>query len=404
MSNPIIVIGAGQAAASFIAKLRGGNYEGRIVLIGDENQLPYQRPPLSKKYLLGQMELPRLLLRPQDWYDEHKVELKLGTKVDKINRETNSITMNSGETITYSHLMISTGSTPHWLPEKIGGRLNGIYTLRNLADVDQMKHEFEEGKKLLIVGGGYIGLEAAAVASGLGLDVTVVELADRILQRVASPATSDYFRTLHQENGVKILENTGLNDFKASDGHVSAASLSDGSELEVDFVITGIGVAPNTQLASESGIDMENGIAVNLQSQTSDPAIYSAGDCASFDYHGERIRLESVQNAVEQAENAALHILGETVNYQPIPWFWSDQYKTKLQIAGLNMGYTDTVTRQGKREGSSSIWYYKNEQFLAVDAMNDPIAYTMGRKILGAGNNIPKDAAADPAINLKDFT
>ena len=404
MSNPIIVIGAGQAAASFIAKLRGGNYEGRIVLIGNEKQLPYQRPPLSKKYLLGQMELPRLLLRPQEWYDDHQVELKLGINVEEINRETNSITLDSGETIEYSNLMLSTGSTPHWLPEKIGGRLEGIYTLRNLADVDQIKHEFAEGKKLLIVGGGYIGLEAAAVASGLGLDVTVVELADRILQRVASPATSDYFRSLHQQNGVTILENTGLNGFTGTNGRVSSATLNNGGELDVDFVITGIGVAPNIQLASESGLNIDNGIAVNLQSQTSDPAIYSAGDCASFEYQGQRIRLESVQNAVDQAENAALHILGETVDYHPVPWFWSDQYATKLQIAGLNMGYTDTVTRPGKREGSSSIWYYKDEQFIAVDALNDPIAYTMGRKILGAGNNIPKTAAADPTANLKHFS
>lgn len=404
MSDPIIVIGAGQAAASFIAKLRGGKYEGRIILIGDEDQLPYQRPPLSKKYLLGQMELPRLLLRPQEWYDDNNVELKLNTRVESIDRKAKSITLSSDQTLSYSHLMLATGSTPHWLPEKIGGRLEGIYTLRNLADVDQMKHEFAEGKKLLIVGGGYIGLEAAAVASGLGLDVTVVELAPRILQRVAAPATSDYFRALHQQNGVTILENTGLNSFEEKDGRVSAATLSDGSELAVNFVITGIGVAPNTQLASDADLDIDNGIAVNLQSQTSDPVIYSAGDCASFDYQGQRIRLESVQNAVDQAENAALHILGEAVDYQPTPWFWSDQYTTKLQIAGLNMGYTDTVTRPGKREGSSSIWYYKDEQFLAVDALNDPIAFTMGRKILGAGNNIPKTAAADPTVNLKDFS
>ena len=404
MPNPIIVIGAGQAAASFIAKLRGGDYAGKIVLIGEENQLPYQRPPLSKKYLLGQMELARLLLRPQSWYDDHNIDLKPGCRVDSINRSDKSISLSNGETLSYSQLMIATGSTPHWLPEKIGGRLEGVYTLRNLADVDQMKHEFSEAKKLLIVGGGYIGLEAAAVASGLGLEVTVVELADRILQRVAAPATSDYFRQLHQQHGVTILENTGLQSFEETNGRVSSALLSDGSKLDVDFVITGIGVAPNTQLASDAGLDIENGISVNLQSQTSDPAIYSAGDCASFDYQGQRIRLESVQNAIEQAENAALHILGETVEYQPIPWFWSDQYSTKLQIAGLNMGYTDTVTRPGKREGSLSIWYYKDEQFLAVDALNDPIAYTMGRKILAAGNNIPKTAAADSAINLKDFT
>lgn len=404
MSDPTIIIGAGQAAASFIAKLRTENYEGKIILIGDENQLPYQRPPLSKKYLLGQMVLPRLLLRPREWYDNNKVELRLGTRVEGINCNTKSITLDNSETLSYKHLMLATGSTPHWLPEKIGGRLKGIYTLRNLADVDQIKPEFSGGKKLLIIGGGYIGLEAAAIASSLNLEVTVIELATRILQRVAAPATSDYFRALHQQNGVAILENTGLSGFVERNGRVSAATLSNGSELAVDFVITGIGVTPNIQLARDAGLDIDNGIAVNLHSQTSDPNIYSAGDCASFVYQGQRIRLESVQNAVDQAENAAQHILGEAVKYQPIPWFWSDQYATKLQIAGLNLGYTDTVTRPGKREGSSSIWYYKGERFLAVDALNDPIAFTMGRKILGAGNNIPKAAAADPTVNLKDFT
>lgn len=403
MSDPIIVIGAGQAAASFIAKLRSRHCEERIILIGEEDQLPYQRPPLSKKYLLGQMELSRLLLRPQEWYDDNQIELKMGVRVKHINRDTQSIDLDSGESLKYSHLLLATGSTPRHLPRAIGGHLEGVYTLRNLADVDQMKHEFIEDKKLLIVGGGYIGLEAAAVAAGLGLAVTVIELSERILQRVASPATSDYFRELHQQNGVTLLENTGLSHLTEKNGRVDTAVLTNEQKLNVDFVIAGIGVTPNTALAEDAGLNIDNGIAVNLHSQTSDPSIFSAGDCASFDYQGTRIRLESVQNAVDQAENAALHILGEAVEYHPTPWFWSDQFNTKLQIAGLNMGYTDTVTRPGKREGSKSIWYYNDEQFLAVDALNDPIAYTMGRKILAAKSNIPKSAAADPEVNLKDY-
>ena len=401
---PIVIIGAGQAAASFIAKLRGGDYTGPIVLIGTEPTLPYQRPPLSKKYLLGELQLDRLLLRPQSWYDDNEVTLKLDTTVTKINNAEQSISLNTGEILNYSQLLLATGSSPHWLPESIGGRLDGVYTLRNLSDVDQMKSEFQAGRKLLIVGGGYIGLEAAAVAAGLGLDVTVIELADRILKRVAAPATSDYFRTLHTENGVKILENTGLAELIEKDSRVATAKLNDGKELSVDFVITGIGVAPSTQLASDAGLTIENGIAVDLQSRTSDHNIYSAGDCASFEYQGQRIRLESVQNAVDQAENAAEHILGNEVTYQPIPWFWSDQFKTKLQIAGLNLGYTDTVTRSGKREGSQSIWYYNDETLLAIDAMNDPIAYTMGRKILATNNNPSKVDVANPGTNLKDFT
>ena len=403
MTHPIVIVGAGQAAASFIAKLRGGDYPGAIILIGEEPTLPYQRPPLSKKYLLGDMALDRLLLRPQAWYDDNQVSIKTNTPVTSINTLKQQVSLSNGETIAYNKLLLSTGSTPHWLPENMGGRLPGVYTLRNLLDVNQMKPEFQVGQKLLIIGGGYIGLEAAAVAVGLGLEVTVIELADRILKRVAAPATSDYFRTLHQENGVNILENTGLKALVAKDGRVASAQLSDGSQIDVDFVITGIGVAPNTQLASDAGLTIDNGIATDLQSRTSDHNVYSAGDCASFEFQGERVRLESVQNAIDQAENAALHILGEEVTYQPIPWFWSDQFRTKLQIAGLNLGYTDTITRQGKRDGSQSVWYYKDQQLLAVDAMNDPIAYTMGRKILAAGNSPGKMDVINPASNLKDF-
>jgi 3-phenylpropionate/trans-cinnamate dioxygenase ferredoxin reductase subunit len=404
MTYPIVIVGAGQAAASFIAKLRGGDYSGPIILIGNESTLPYQRPPLSKKYLLGEMPLDRLLLRPQSWYDDNRVNLKLNATVTAINTSKRQISLDSDETIQYSKLLVATGSTPHCLPEAIGGRLSSVYTLRDLMDVDQMKAEFQAGRKLLIIGGGYIGLEAAAVASGLGLDVTVIELADRILKRVAAPATSDYFRTLHQANGVKILENTGLDSLIEKNGKVVGATLNNGKELPVDFAITGIGVAPNAQLASDAGLTVDNGIATNLQSQTSNPDIYSAGDCASFEYQGNRIRLESVQNAVDQAENAAMHILGEDISYKPIPWFWSDQFNTKLQIAGLNLGYTDTVVRPGKREGSQSVWYFNEDKFLAVDAMNDPIAYTMGRKILAAGNNPERSQVSDPSTNLKDFT
>jgi len=395
MTHPIVIVGAGQAAVSFI---------GSIILIGEESTLPYQRPPLSKKYLIGELALERLLLRPQSWYDDNEVILKLSTTVSGISPNEQQVTLDNGETIRYEKLLLVTGSTPHYLPEAMGGHLPGVYTLRNLVDVDRLKSEFLSGRKLLIIGGGYIGLEAAAVAAGLDLEVTVIEQADRILKRVAAPATSDYFRKLHQENGVTILENTGLETLKVKNARVALAKLNDGRELNIDFVITGIGVAPRTELASNAGLSIDNGITTDLQSRTSNSHIYSAGDCASFKYRSQRIRLESVQNAIDQAENAASHILGEAVTYQPIPWFWSDQFKVKLQIAGLNLGYTDTVTRPGKREGSQSVWYYQNDELLAIDAMNDPVAYNMGRKILAAGNSPRKTEVVDPTTNLKDFT
>ncbi|MCL4156341.1 UNVERIFIED_CONTAM: hypothetical protein GTU68_065774 [Idotea baltica] len=347
--------------------------------------------------------MTRLLLRPASWYDDQGVTVHCSTPVGKIDRAHQTVSLENGDTLKYQYLLIATGSTPRPLPASIGGHLTSVYTLRNLADIDSMKSEFIEGKRLLVIGGGYIGLEVAAVASGLGLNVTIIELADRILNRVAAPATSNFFRALHQKHGVEILEKTALSQLNGTNGQVKSATLSDGRNISADFVIIGIGVTPNTELAEAADLETDNGIRVNEYSQSSDKKIYAAGDCASFDYQDQILRLESVQNAIDQAENAALNILGHTTEYHPLPWFWSDQFTTKLQIAGLNTGYTDTVTRLGKREGSLSIWYYSGEQLLAVDALNDPIAYTMGRKLLASGHNIPKSAVADTSVELKSF-
>jgi 3-phenylpropionate/trans-cinnamate dioxygenase ferredoxin reductase subunit len=396
----VVVIGAGQAGAALVAKLRSAGHQGAITLIGEETSPPYQRPPLSKAYLLGEMEEERLWLRGAEFYADNAITLKLGQKVSSIDRTAKTVTLGH-EVISYDALALTTGSTPRRLPAAIGGDLAGVYTVRTLADVDAMKPEFVAGRRLVIVGGGYIGLEAAAVARKLGLDVTVLEMAPRILQRVAAPETSDYFRGLHMAHGVKVLESTGL-DRLLGDRRVTAVRLSDGTELPADFVIAGVGVLPGTALAEAAGLEIENGIKTDAQGRTSDPDIWSAGDCTSFPHKGGRLRLESVGNAIDQAEIVAENILGAGVEYQAKPWFWSDQYDCKLQIAGLNSGYDNIVTR-GPDGESVSFWYFKGDALLAVDAMNDPRAYMVGKRLIEQGKSPSKAALKDPATEMKSL-
>ena len=393
----VVVIGAGQAGASCVAKLRNGGFEGKITLIGAEPCPPYQRPPLSKGYLLGDMTLERLFLRPEAFYADQGIALKTDCRVTAIDPEARVLSTTEGE-VAYDELVLATGSLPRRLPAAIGGDLVGVFTVRDLADVDAMAPRFSKGAKVLIVGGGYIGLEAAAVAAKLGLEVTLVEMADRILQRVAAPETSDYFRALHEGHGVTLREGVGLERL-LGEGHVTGARLSDGTEIAADFVITGVGIEPDITLAKAAGIEIDNGIKVDAQGRTSVPGIWAAGDCTSFPYRGGRIRLESVPNAIDQAEVVAENILGAGKEYIAKPWFWSDQYDVKLQIAGLNAGYDRVVTRLG--EGSASFWYYLGETLLAVDAANDPRGYMVGKRLIEAGKSPDPALVADSQTDLK---
>ncbi|WP_195821416.1 NAD(P)/FAD-dependent oxidoreductase [Roseobacter sp. MH60115] len=394
----VIVIGAGQAGASCVAKLRNGGFDGQVTLIGAEPAPPYQRPPLSKAYLMGEMALERLYLRPETFYAEHDITLRTNAEVTSIDPAEKRVALGV-EALSYDELVLTTGSVPRRLPVSIGGDLGGVFTVRDLSDVDAMAPRFTKGKRVLIVGGGYIGLEAASVAAKLGLDVTLVEMADRILQRVAAPQTSDYFRALHQSHGVRILEGVGL-DRLTGEGDVSGTVLSDGTELEVDFVIAGVGIAPATALAEAAGLDIDNGIKVDTQGRTSAPHIWAAGDCTSFPYREGRIRLESVPHAIDQAELVAENIMGAGKNYTAKPWFWSDQYDVKLQIAGLNTGYTDVVSRVGTGQ-TASFWYYRDAELLAVDAMNDPRAYMIGKRLIEAGKSADPSVVADASADLK---
>jgi 3-phenylpropionate/trans-cinnamate dioxygenase ferredoxin reductase subunit len=275
-----------------------------------------------------------------------------------------------------------------------------VHVVRDLRDVDAMASKFVTAARVLIVGGGYIGLEAAAVAATKGLKVTLVEMADRILQRVAAPETSDLFRNLHRFHGVDLREGVGLEQI-LGDPAVTGATLTDGATLELDFIIAGVGIAPATSLAQAAGLAIDNGIKTDALGQTSDPHIWAAGDCASLPYHGGRIRLESVQNAIDQAETVAENILGAARPYCPMPWFWSDQYDVKLQIAGLNTGYDRVITRTGEKPGAISFWYYHATTLLAVDAANDPRAYMIGKRLIAAGISPAPATIADPQTDLK---
>ncbi|MDT8345446.1 MAG: FAD-dependent oxidoreductase [Thermohalobaculum sp.] len=402
MGRRVVVIGAGQAGQSLAARLRDLGHSGPITLIGAETEIPYQRPPLSKKYLLGEMTVERLHLKPRSFYAERAITLVTGEAVTAIDRAAREV-VTATRRIGYDVVALTTGATPRRLPDAIGGGLGGVHTLRTLGDVDALRPAIVEGRRALIVGGGYIGLEAAAVAAQKGLKVTLIEAAPRILGRVAAPETADFFRRLHRSNGVDIREDTALARLEGEAGQVAHAVLADGATLAVDVVVVGIGVDPATGLAAATGLALDNGIAVDGLCRTSDPAIFAAGDCASFPWRGGRVRLESVQNAIDMAEHAAGAINGATAPYVPVPWFWSDQYAARLQIAGLNLGYTRIVRRPGERAGAESVWYFEGARFLAVDAMNDPKAYMQGKRWLEAGVSPSPDAIADGGRDLRSL-
>lgn len=403
MAGRLVIVGAGQAGFALAAKLRALKDMRPITILGAEPVLPYQRPPLSKKYLLGEMDFDRLLYRPEAWYGENDVEIQLSTPVEAIDRENRTVRLYDGSAVAYETLALATGATPRRLPAAIGGDLDGVFTVRDKADADRLATEMKPGHRLLILGGGYIGLEAAAVARKLGLEVTLVEMADRILARVAARETADAIRAIHVSEGVVIHEKTGLTRLIGDEGRVKAAELSDGRVIDTDLVIVGIGVTPNDRLAADAGLEVQNGIVVDAFGRTSDPAIFAMGDCAVQDWKGQRVRLESVQNAVDQAEAVAVILAGGTQPYDPKPWFWSDQYDVKLQIAGFNLGYDRTVLRPGQREGSLSVWYFREGAFIAVDAINDAKAYVTGKKLLETGRPVEPSVIADPALDLKSL-
>ncbi|WBU63567.1 NAD(P)/FAD-dependent oxidoreductase [Paracoccus aerodenitrificans] len=404
MTEKVVIVGGGQAAVSAALRLRAGGYAGKLDIIGEEPTLPYQRPPLSKKYLKGEIPLDRLHLRPEALYRDQGIALHMGKQALFIDRVNKKLATDKNQKLPYDKLILATGATPRRLPDEVGGHLANVHTFRTLAHADGLQDALRPGKRLLIIGGGYIGLEMAAVAVGLGLEVTLIEFQERILNRVAAPETADWFRVLHLKHGVDLREGVGLERLIAKDGRAHMAQLSDGSAVGVDLVIAGIGVLANDGLARSAGLTTDNGIVTDQCCRTFDPDIYAIGDCAVLPFRGEPTRLESVQNACDQGDYVADHILGvATSSYDPEPWFWSDQYDISLKIAGLNRGYDNVITRRGERDGGLSVWYFAGDKLLAVDALDDPKSYMMGKKWLSSAQDPDPTALADPEIPLKSI-
>lgn len=399
---PVVVVGAGQAGFSAAAKLRDLGYAGPMTLVGNEAHPPYQRPPLSKAYLNGEVADHRLHLRPLAFYGQKGIDLRLSTHVERIDRSARQVELADGGSLPYGRLVLATGARPRILPAALGGELDGVYSLRKIADIDAMAAEFRPGRRMLVIGGGYVGLEAAAMATKLGLRVTLIEAAPRILQRVAAAETSAFFRALHRAHGVDLREGTGLETLRGEGGRIRAATLTDGTEVPVDFAIVGIGVHPNAELAAEAGLETENGISVDTHLRTSDPHILAAGDCASFPWRGGRFRLESVGNAVDQGEAVAAAIMGRSTGFEPEPWFWSDQFDVKLQIAGLSAGYDAVLTRNGTG-ASPSFWYYRGADLIAVDAVNDPRVFMVAKRLIALGKSPPQHLVTRADADLKSL-
>ncbi|MEO1749534.1 MAG: FAD-dependent oxidoreductase, partial [Pseudomonadota bacterium] len=346
--------------------------------------------------------LDRLHLRPKEWYNEHEIELHLSSNITSISTQTKEVVTSTGERHEFGKLVLATGANARMLPADMGGVLPNVHVMRDIDDANALMQKMSAGKKIVIIGGGYIGLEAAAEASKAEMQVTLIEAAPRILQRVACEQTADAFRALHQAHGVTIFEDKQITGIKAGEnGLARSVDLADGTSLDCDLVIVGIGISPNTDLALAAGLDVAVGISVDEYGRTSDPDIYACGDCTVLPMDNMPTRLESVQNAHDQAAVVAENITGKETSYHPEPWFWSDQYDVKLQIAGLNRGYDMVVMRAGKREGSVSHFYFKGEKFLAVDCINDGATYMMCRKILAAGKDLAPNMAGDAGFDLK---
>ncbi|MFN4061800.1 MAG: NAD(P)/FAD-dependent oxidoreductase [Paracoccus hibiscisoli] len=394
----IVIVGGGQAAASMAARLRAKGHEGPLTVIGNEPAAPYQRPPLSKAYLLGQMGLDRLTLRAPDWWRDQGIGLHLSETALSIDATGRVLTTDRG-TYAYDALALTTGAVPRRLPAAMGGDLPGTHVIRTLADVDALAPQMREGRRLVVIGGGYIGLEAAAVARKLGLEVTLIEAAPRILGRVAAAETADLIRALHQAHGVTILEGAAISRI-TGEAQAEGVALTDGRQIPADLVIMGIGVLPDTALAATAGLTLDNGIATDSRGRTSDPAIWAAGDCASVPWQGGRLRLESVGGAIDMAECAADDMLGQGRDFAPKAWFWSDQFDAKLQIAGLNAGHDQVVTRAGQGDHTASVWYYRQGALIAVDALNDARAYMIGKRLIEGGIS-PDPAAISTVADLR---
>ncbi len=400
----VIIIGAGQAGGETAQRLRQAGFDGDITLIGEEPVAPYQRPPLSKAYLKGELDMDRLLLRPASVYAEENITLLTSLRAVWIDRANKKVRVEGGRELPYDVLVLATGAKPRKLP-LVGADLDGVHLFRTAADADALRPRMVSGAKLVVVGAGYIGLEAAAVARQLGLDVTVIETAVRPLARVTSPEVAGFFLDEHTRQGVRFVLGGQPALIKGRE-RVTGVALSDGADVPADIVIAGIGVTPEVALAQQCGLAVENGIVTDRQCLTSDPAIYAIGDCASrpMAHFEQRIaRLESVHNAVEGAKIVAAAITGGKPHIEEAPWFWSDQYDLKLQIAGLFQGYGHIVLRGVMADRAFAAFYYKGPKLIAVDAVNRPAEYLGAKMLIQTGRTVAPSELEDESRPMKEI-
>jgi 3-phenylpropionate/trans-cinnamate dioxygenase ferredoxin reductase component len=403
-SKQIVIIGGGQAGAQAAQSLRLFGYDGAITLVGDEPSLPYQRPPLSKAYMKGEMAEDRLYFKSAAWYEDNKVETLLSQTVEAIDRSAREVRLEHGGHLPYDALIIATGSRPRRLPVE-GADLENVFDLRDLADVEHIRPKMIEGRRLVIVGAGYIGLEAAAVARQLDLEVTVLEMEQRALARVTSPVISSFYEALHMKHGVDVRCGARLARLKGKDGALTHAVLASGEEIEADLVLAGIGIIPNIELAQAAGLACRDGILVDEDARTNDPRIFAAGDCTvrPLSHYARTGRLESVHNAIEQGKLAAAAIMGKPRPAIDCPWFWSDQYDVKLQIAGLSQGYDQIVLRGDQDAKKFAAFYLKNGRLIAVDAVNSPPEFLASKKLIMTGAVIAPDQLSDTSVSMKEI-
>jgi 3-phenylpropionate/trans-cinnamate dioxygenase ferredoxin reductase component len=402
MISTILIIGGGQAGAQAIDTLRREGFGGRLVLVGDELELPYQRPPLSKKYLSGEMAADRLVFRHRSFYDEHRVELKLGRRAVRLDAAARQVELGDGEKLTYDRLLLCLGAESRRLTCP-GATLQGVHYLRGLTDVPPIQAGFRPQARVVIIGGGYIGLETAATCRKMGCEVSVLEMADRIMNRVVAPSVSQYFAQEHRTNGVNIICDMRVVRLEGA-ARVERVVCADGSSHAADLVIVGVGAVATTELASEAGLACDNGVVVDEYCRTSDPSIYAAGDCTNHPSprFGRRVRLESVDNAFEQAKTAALNLLDRPVVHDRVPWFWSDQFDNKLLIVGLSQDYDRQVLRGDPASRSFSVCYLKGRELLALEAINHSKDYMAARKLIAERALLNPEKLADSGLALKE--
>jgi 3-phenylpropionate/trans-cinnamate dioxygenase ferredoxin reductase subunit len=397
-----LIVGTGQAGFQTAASLRAEGFQEPITLIGEEPHIPYQRPPLSKGFPLGTQDLESIELRPRNFYQDHNINLLTGETVTAIDRTARLITLASGNRVSYSKLVLAVGARNRMLPVK-GANLDGVLYLRFLDEALLLKERLKNAQHIVVIGGGFVGLELAAVASSLGKSVTVLEALPRLMSRVVAPIISEFYRELHSNRGVTILCGAHVSEIAGSGGAVREIVLSDGRRYPADLALIGIGVVPNIELARDAGLRISNGIAVDENLQTDDSDIFAIGDCAEHPcvFVGSRIRLESVQNAADQAQSVAAAIAGRPNPYRALPWFWTDQFDIKLQMAGISQGHDRIVTRGSLETRKLSVFYFKENRPVAIDSINRPLDHMIGRKLLAAAIPLTPEQAADENVDLK---